>query len=78
MKGSHLYHPHFCARSGTAVVILVPHDHFTAVQVGLVRAVGNFCGFCVMSGNRTTGYALDYDSFTETVEQTFSVADRTT
>jgi hypothetical protein len=76
MEGSHLNHAHFCTRPGTAIAILVPHDIFATVQVGLVRAVGNFCGFYVLPGDQATGYHLDFDAFTETVEQTFAVADR--
>lgn len=68
MEGSHLNHVHFCSRPGTTMVVLTPHDRFTTVQVGLARAVGNFCGFCVLAGNAKDGYELDFDVFEKAVE----------
>lgn len=76
MEGSHLNHAHFATRPGTVFVALVPHDIFTTVQVGLTRAVGNHCGFCVLSGSQTDGYRLDFSDFEQAVQSTYGMSGR--
>lgn len=72
MEGSHLNHVHFCTPAGTAQVILVPHDHFNAVHLGLARAVGNYCGMYVLAGSKEDGYHMDFDEFAQTVDHTIA------
>lgn len=76
MEGSHLNHAHFATGPATALIILVPHDIFTAVQVGLVRAVGNHCGFCVLSGSQADGYRLDFSALEQAVQGTYAMTGR--
>ncbi|MDX8352074.1 glycosyltransferase 61 family protein [Cognatiyoonia sp. IB215182] len=73
MEGSHLNHVHFCTKPGTIQIILVPHDHFNMVHLGLARAVGNTCGFCVLSGSGQDGYVMDFDAFAEAIDGTSSI-----
>lgn len=70
IEGSHLNHAHFATRPGTVLIVLVPHDAFTAIQVGLARAVGNHCGICVLGGSQTDGYRLDFAAFDRAVDGT--------
>ena len=70
MEGSHLNHIFFCASEGTTQVVLVPHDRFNTIALGLARAVGNTCGFCVLAGDQQEGYAFEFDAFAQAVEET--------
>lgn len=76
MEGSHLNHVYFCAKAGTVQIILVPHDHFNMVHLGLARAVGNTCGFCVLSGSGKDGYVMDFDAFEKAIDGTMTAASR--
>ncbi|MEO0929555.1 MAG: glycosyltransferase family 61 protein [Pseudomonadota bacterium] len=78
MEGSHLNHIYFCTQPDTTQVILVPHDRFNTMPLGLARAVGNSIGICVLAGDQGNGYQMDFDAFAEVIDQTFATSQRTT
>lgn len=74
MEGSHLNHLYFCIQPGIAQVVLAPHDRFNMMALGLSRAVGNSCSMCVLEGNKTDGYILDFDVFSKAVDHALADA----
>ena len=68
IDGSHIRHAHLSIARGGVMMVMVPHDQFTTIHLGLCRANRVNCGFLVVEGNAEDGYQVDIDEFLSTVD----------
>lgn len=68
MEGSHLCHAYLAMPTGSLIVVLVPADRFTMVQLGYARAVGLRFAFLVVTPSPGGGYEVDAGDLLRTIE----------